>query len=160
MSEEAKILALKTLVPNELTGNVFVGKGHTSFKQLFDQISLFVKERTFKDVVTPKNQKADADGVREMLDMGNMTQAQFENAVMSIVKSKGKGKTEPPTLEAKMGPKEEKAIEDQQVANQRGQAKALVNAGNVGKLATSNGSVPRKASKIGDHGRKEMASMR
>ena len=77
MSEEAKILALKTLVPNDLTGNVFVGKGHTSFKQLFDQISLFVKERTFKDVMAPKNQKGDADGVREMLDMGNMTQAQF-----------------------------------------------------------------------------------
>ena len=86
-SNEAKILAIKTLVPRELTGNAFVAKKYNDPGAIYTDVYDFVSERTFKEV--EKDNSSD-----HMMDLGCMTHESFENAVMNVVKQKGgyKGK--------------------------------------------------------------------
>ena len=87
-SEEAKRLAVKTLVPRELTGNAFVGRTYENFDKMFRDIQLFVTERTFKDVAAPKNGKVENDNKSPMMDL--VDSSQFRDAVMSVIKGEGK----------------------------------------------------------------------
>ena len=56
---------------------------------MFRDIQLFVTERTFKDVATTKSNKGDNDNKSPMMDLADSSQ--FRDAVMSVIKGKGKG---------------------------------------------------------------------
>ena len=80
IDETAKILAIKTLVPRELTGSAFVGKKHTKAKAFFDEVNDFVAERTFRDA---------GKGVKDGMIMEVPEKDEKLDYIMAIIKGKG-----------------------------------------------------------------------
>lgn len=85
-SDDAKILAIRTLVPRALTGNAFVAKRYDDPRKFYKDIHDFVSERTFGEVA-----KVQREPVDQVMEVGSAAHETLENMVMAIVKGKGKG---------------------------------------------------------------------